>query len=96
MNHANPNISRLFSPYQIEARTKAHITHVLSALRPPLPQDEHHHPDRVSTSDPFQGLEHLFIEIDDLEEEDVIQHFPASNAFIQEGLDGGGGVLVHW
>ena len=31
-----------------------------------------------------------------MEDENIIEHFAGSNAFIQEGLDGGGGVLVHW
>lgn len=65
---------------------------MLSALRPPLYQDEGGDED----SDSFHGLKHLIVEIDDLEDEDVIQHIPTSNDFIQEGVDSGGGVLVHW
>lgn len=60
------------------------MTHVLSALKPPLDLGA------------FRQVKHLVIGVDDVDEEDLIQHFPASNAFIQEGLDGGGGVLVHW
>ncbi len=63
------------------------MTHVVSALKPPL--------DPVSLFHVKQ-VKHVMIEVDDLEEEDILQHFPVSNAFIQEGLDGGGGVLVHW
>jgi dual specificity phosphatase 12 len=69
---------------QNEILSKAHVTHVLSALKAPL--------DPVS----LFNVKHAMIEVDDLEEEDILQHFPVSNAFIQEGLDGGGGVLVHW
>ena len=43
-----------------------------------------------------RSCKRYLIEIDDLEAEDVIQHFPAANAFIDDGLDKGGGVLVHW
>ena len=46
--------------------------------------------------DLFEGYEHLVIEVNDVEDENIIQYFPASNGFIQQGLDGGGGVLVHW
>lgn len=38
----------------------------------------------------------MVVEVDDVEDENLLEHFPATNQFIQEGLDGGGGVLVHW
>ena len=76
--------SRLFSLLRKEAMSKANITHVVSVLR--LPVD----------ADLFQGYKHLVIEVDDVENENILEHFPTSNAFIREGLDGGGGVLVHW
>lgn len=60
------------------------MTHVLSVLKPPLDLGALRH------------VRHVVIGVDDVEDEDVIQHFSVSNAFIQEGLDGGGGVLVHW
>jgi dual specificity phosphatase 12 len=44
----------------------------------------------------FEPYRHLVVELDDVEDEDILQHFATSNAFIQEGLDAGGGVLVHW
>jgi hypothetical protein len=31
-----------------------------------------------------------------VDDEDIVQHFARSNAFIREGLATGGGVLVHW
>ena len=67
-----------------EAMSKANITHVVSVLR--LPVD----------ADLFHDYEHLVIEVDDVEEENILEHFPTSNAFIRKGLDAGGGVLVHW
>ena len=62
----------------------ANITHVVTALRLPLEEQL------------FVNFEHLIVEVDDLDEEDLIPSFPVSNAFIQQGLDRGGGVLVHW
>ena len=67
-----------------EALKKANITHVVSVLRLPLEREL------------FVKYKHLVVELDDLDEEDIIQHFATSNAFIKEGLGNGGGVLVHW
>ncbi|KAL8689814.1 MAG: hypothetical protein Q9218_004599 [Villophora microphyllina] len=80
---ANLYIGGLFTLKRKEALKIANITHVLSVLTLPLD-------DAL-----FNGYKHLPIDIDDDEDADLIQHFPASNAFIQEGLEGGGGVLVH-
>ncbi|KAK4696769.1 hypothetical protein P7C71_g1204, partial [Lecanoromycetidae sp. Uapishka_2] len=66
-----------------EALRKANITHVVSALRLPLDKDL------------FVNYKHHIVELDDVEDENVIEHFAGCNAFIQEGLDAGGGVLVH-
>lgn len=76
--------ARLFSLRRKEALKKAKITHVVSALSLPIDRDL------------FEGYEHLVVEVNDVEDENILQHFPTSNAFIQAGLDGGGGVLVHW
>ena len=56
----------------------------MSALCLPLDQE------------PFRPYQHHIVDIDDVEDENVLQHFPATNTFIAEGLKGGGGVLVHW
>lgn len=63
---------------------EANITHVLSVHR--LPVDK----ELVS---PYKQL---LVEVDDVEDENLLQYFTTTNAFIQEGLDSGGGVLVHW
>ena len=63
---------------------KANITHVVSALRLPLEEDL------------FVNFRHHVVEVDDVDDENILEHFPASIAFIQDGLDAGGGVLVHW
>ena len=65
--------------------SRANITHVVSVLRM-NPKDE-----LFST---FKG--HLHIPIDDVDNEDLLEHFPTTIAFIKEGLETGGGVLVHW
>ena len=62
----------------------ANITHVVSVLRLPLDNDL------------VVNLKHHVVEVDDVEDDNILEHFPLSNAFIHQGLDGGGGVLVHW
>jgi hypothetical protein len=46
--------------------------------------------------DVFEGYKHMMVDVDDVEDENLLQHFKATNAFIEEGEKGGGGVLVHW
>lgn len=60
------------------------ITHVLSVLGLPL--------DNAL----FEGFQHKVVEVDDTEDENLIQYFPACNRFIQAAIDAGGAVLVHW
>ncbi|KAL8711633.1 MAG: hypothetical protein Q9220_004043 [cf. Caloplaca sp. 1 TL-2023] len=74
-------IGGLFTLKRKEALKQANITHVLSVLTLPLDDTL------------FDGYKHLAIDIDDDDDKDIIQHFPASNAFIQEGLDRGGGFM---
>ena len=62
----------------------ANITHVLSVINLPL------------DSELFENLKHLSIEAEDVEDENLLKHFPATNKFIQDGLDSDGGVYVHW
>lgn len=76
--------TRLFSLRRKDALNKADITHIVSALRLPLDNDL------------FVNFKHHVVEVDDADDENIIEHFANSNAFIQEGIDGGGGVLVHW
>jgi len=78
------HVISLFSLRRKEAVKKANITHVVSALRLPLEEDL------------FVNFRHHVVEVDDVDDENIMEHFPASNAFIQDGLDAGGGVLVHW
>jgi dual specificity phosphatase 12 len=63
---------------------EANITHILSVLRM-NPQDEL-----------FKGYKHMLVDVDDVEDENLLQHFRATNEFIEDGVAGGGGVFVHW
>lgn len=44
----------------------------------------------------FRGFTHKVVEVDDVDDENLLEHFPGCIKFIQDGLDAGGGVLVHW
>jgi dual specificity phosphatase 12 len=44
----------------------------------------------------FKPFQHLVIEAEDDEDENLLQHFAESNRFIEDGLERGGGVFVHW
>ncbi|KAI8934005.1 hypothetical protein NX059_008775 [Plenodomus lindquistii] len=79
----NLYIGGMFTLRRREALQQANITHVLSVLRTPLDQDL------------FRPFKHMVVEVDDVDDENLLEHFPATNRFIQEGLDAGGGVLVH-
>ncbi|KAL6707949.1 tyrosine protein phosphatase yvh1 [Coniothyrium glycines] len=79
----NLYIGGMFTLRRREALQQANITHVLSVLRTPLDQDL------------FSPFQHMVVEVDDVDDENLLEHFPATHRFIQQGLDGGGGVLVH-
>lgn len=75
----------MFTLRRREALQQANITHVVSVLRTPLDKE---------LFSPFKS--HMIVEVDDVEDENLLEYFPATNSFIKEGLDSGGGVLVHW
>ncbi|KAI5359790.1 Putative Dual specificity protein phosphatase 12 [Septoria linicola] len=76
-------IGGLFTLRRKEALHASRITHVLSVLRLPL--------DKTL----FENFEHKVVEVDDVDDENLLEHFEDCNQFIQAGLDAGGGVLVH-
>jgi dual specificity phosphatase 12 len=78
------NLASVFALSNTAALKAANVTHVLSVLR--FDVDER-------KVDPYK---HLIIHVDDVEDENLLEHFPATNEFIQEALDNGGAVLVHW
>lgn len=63
---------------------RANITHVLSVLR------------MNPSEQTFLNLQHRSIDVDDVEDENLLEHLPAAIEFIQSGLDAGGSVLIHW
>ncbi|KAH0544866.1 hypothetical protein GP486_008490 [Trichoglossum hirsutum] len=73
----------MFSLRRRETLQRANITHVLSVLSLPL--------DKML----FAPYKHMVVKVDDVEDENLLEHFTTTNGFIQEGLEGGGGVLVH-
>lgn len=57
---------------------------MLTVLNLPVDQDQ------------FKDYVHKTIAVDDVDDENLLEHFPDCIQFIQSGLDAGGGVLVHW
>lgn len=47
-------------------------------------------------ADLFKRFQHLAIDAEDDEDENLLQYFAESNRFIEDGLERGGGVFVHW
>jgi len=60
------------------------VTHVVSILRWPIEEEL------------VKPYKHLQIEVDDDEDENLLESFAPCNRFIEDALDGGGGVFVHW
>lgn len=81
------NLKRVLSLKNKIALSKANITHVVTVLRmsPPVVKDEY-----------LESLKRLTIDVDDVDDENLLQHFPTATKFIQSGLDDGGNVLIHW
>ncbi|KAG9840449.1 dual specificity protein phosphatase 12, partial [Aureobasidium melanogenum] len=76
-------IGGIFTLRRKDQLAEAGITHVLSVLRLPLEEKL------------FEGYKHMVIEVDDVEDENLLEHFPAATRFIEDGLASGGAVLVH-
>ncbi|KAI5784627.1 protein-tyrosine phosphatase-like protein [Geopyxis carbonaria] len=64
-------------------KEEAGITHIVSVIRLPL---DH----RL-----FEGYEHLIIEVDDVDEENLLEHFAKTNEFVENALKSGGSVFIH-
>lgn len=73
----------MFSLHQKSFLEKSNITHVLSVLR-------------IEKKSLFDGFHHYVVPVDDKDDEDLLQYFPSTNAFISEALRLGGVVFVHW
>ena len=81
------NTSSLYALYPAQASyiKAANITHVVSAVN----FDSYE-------SEQFRRFKHLAVQIEDDANENLLQWFERTNRFIEEGLEGGGGVFVHW
>jgi dual specificity phosphatase 12 len=77
---------RLEALYQRSLICSAHITHVLSVVGPSLNIE----------ADLVKPFTHLLISVEDDPNENLLQYFGKCNAFIENGLESGGGVFVHW
>ncbi|PLN78172.1 dual specificity phosphatase [Aspergillus taichungensis] len=79
----NIYIGGIFTLRNKAALTRANITHIVSVIK--LRPDE----------SVFEGFQQHRIDVDDVDDENLLEHFPATTRFIQSGLDAGGSVLVH-
>ncbi|KAJ5787233.1 hypothetical protein N7457_002223 [Penicillium paradoxum] len=81
----NIYVGGIFSLKNKAALARADISHVISVLRlNPAEEQEN-----------FESFQHLSIGVDDVADDNLLEHFPAAIKFIQSGLDTGRGVLVH-
>ncbi|KAK6526953.1 tyrosine protein phosphatase yvh1 [Arthrobotrys megalospora] len=80
-------ISGMFALRRTDQLEAANITHVVSVLRGRL--------DKTLIEQFASAGRHLHIEVDDDDDENLIEHFQASNDFIDKAIQGGGSVLVH-
>jgi hypothetical protein len=78
----HPN--RLFTLRRKESLRETGITHVLSVLKLPVEQGL------------FDGFTHMAVEVDDVDDENLLEHFPECNRFINAAIEAGGSVLIHW
>ncbi|KAK9456437.1 protein-tyrosine phosphatase-like protein [Dipodascopsis uninucleata] len=76
-------IGSIFSLQGQKTLAEENVTHILSAVR-----------EKVD-SKLVQKFKHLQIQVDDDDDEDILKYFKESNEFIEDGINGGGCVLVH-
>ena len=87
----NLHIGGLYALYQPNSPVKAAgVTHVLSVI-----DFDFYELKESSEYLKSQDYVHLVIPIEDDPNEDLLQHFAQTCAFIDEALQGGGGVFVH-
>lgn len=86
----NLYIGGLYALYKADEMAAAHITHVLSVIDFDMYQ--------LDSSAAFlktQKFNHMQIRLEDDPNENLLRHFKQMVVFIDEGLNGGGGVFVH-
>jgi dual specificity phosphatase 12 len=86
----NLHIGGLYALYQPNIVKAAGVTHVLSVI-------DFDFYELKDSSDYLksQNYVHLVIPIEDDPNEDLLQHFEQTSSFIDDALQGGGGVFVH-
>ncbi|EGX54345.1 tyrosine protein phosphatase yvh1 [Orbilia oligospora] len=80
-------ISGMFVLRRTDLLEAANITHVVSVLRGRL--------DQTQVEKFASAGKHLHIEVNDDDDENLIEYFQTSNAFIDKAIQEGGSVLVH-
>lgn len=83
-------LNRIFTLRRKTTLEKTGITHIVSVLKYDFKDFED-----------WEKYEHLNIEVDDVEDENLLGEFENTGKWIEEGLKNGkdgkkGGVLVHW
>jgi dual specificity phosphatase 12 len=86
----NLHIGGLYALYQPNIVKAAGVTHVLSVI-----DFDFYELKDSSAYLKSQNYVHLVIPIEDDANEDLLQHFEQTSAFIDDALAGGGGVFVH-
>ncbi|KAJ5238515.1 hypothetical protein N7468_003134 [Penicillium chermesinum] len=79
----NIYVGGIFALSNKQALKRANITHIVSALR------------FGGNQELLKSYESHLVEVDDVDYENILEHFPSAIRFIQSGLDAGGSVLVH-
>ncbi|OBT55169.1 hypothetical protein VE04_04475 [Pseudogymnoascus sp. 24MN13] len=77
-------ISGVFALRRPQTLKDAGITHIVSALR-----------FNYKETKGWENYTHCNVQIDDMDDENLIEHFPRVVLFIKDALAGGGGVLIH-
>lgn len=71
---------------QVDTLEDLGVTHILSALK-------------ISTKESkldWKKYQHLLVEVDDVEDENLLERFEETGAWIENALGVGGIVYVHW
>jgi len=84
------HLNRIFTLRRKSTLEKTGITHIVSVLKYDFKDFED-----------WEKYDHLNIEVDDVEDENLLGEFEKTGKWIEEGLKNGkdgkkGGVLVHW
>ncbi|ELR08640.1 tyrosine protein phosphatase yvh1 [Pseudogymnoascus destructans] len=77
-------VSGVFALRRPQTLKEAGITHIVSALR-----------FNYKETKGWENYTHCNVQIDDMDDENLIEHFPTVVQFIKDALAGGGGVLIH-